>query len=244
MHRFFISSHSIVGQTAIITDATQVHHMRDVLRLGEGKVVMLCDEKGNEYTAVIKKIAAGALHLTVKEKRAVSISKHCKFSVACAIPKNVKMDDIVDKLTQLGVDAIIPTITERVIVRLHAQKAQERVLRWRKIAEKAAQQSQRATITHIEAVRDLKSVIKDAAGFDIKLIPTLAGQRIHLREAIGELTRRSIFVLIGPEGDFTDEEVKLAIEAEFVPVTLGDLVLRVDTAAIAVASYIRLTIGV
>jgi 16S rRNA (uracil1498-N3)-methyltransferase len=239
MHRFFVSSRIICGQKAVIVDVKQAHHMRDVLRLKLSEQVVLCDEYGNEYRGIIEKITADDVHVAIQERRAPEKTKSFKLCIACAIPKNVKMDDIVDTLTQLGVDTIIPLMTERVIVRLNPKKAEERVLRWRKIAEKAAQQSQRSQITRIESIRDLKGAIKEAQSFDLKLIPTLEGKRESLSQAIGAEKCRSIFVCIGPEGDFTAREVRMAIAEGFIPVTLGDLVLRVDTAAIAVASYIR-----
>ena len=74
----------------------------------------------------------------------------------------------------------------------------------------------------------------------MKLIPTLAGERKLLKEVLDKNKPKKILVLIGPEGDFTPEEVKLALKAGCIPVTLGDLVLRVETAAVAVAGFIRL----
>ncbi|PIP18804.1 MAG: 16S rRNA methyltransferase [Candidatus Omnitrophica bacterium CG23_combo_of_CG06-09_8_20_14_all_41_10] len=164
-----------------------------------------------------------------------------RLTIACAIPKKSKFDDIVDKLTQLGVYRIIPLKTERVVVKLDKRKEELRSKRWNRIALSASQQSQRNNIPVVEPVQKFKDVLVRSKDFDLKLIPTLAGQRKSLPEVIlSLLPMAKILVLIGPEGDFSDGEIKLALENGFIPVTLGDLVLRVDTAAIAVVSFIRL----
>lgn len=161
-------------------------------------------------------------------------------TIACAIPKNARFDDIVDKLTQLGVGRIIPLVTERVVVKFDRKKEEARIGRWRKIAELASQQSQRNYIPVIAPVMDFKELLALAGDFDLKLIPTLSGQRKSLREIFSlSVPMSNILVLIGPEGDFSGEEVAAAKKSGFIPITLGPLVLRVDTAAIAIASFLR-----
>ena len=181
------------------------------------------------------------MKLQVKEKK---LPDHLgiKITVACAIPKNVKMDDIVDKLTQLGVECIIPLETERVIVRLNKQKKLERLQRWEKISISALKQSQRSKFVNIHPVVAFKDLVLAAKDFNLKLIPTLEGERRTLKEIFNNPTQKidNVLVLIGPEGDFTPEEVALARESGFLPISLGKGVLRVDTAAIAVVSFIKL----
>jgi len=144
-------------------------------------------------------------------------------------------------LTQLGVSKIIPLDTERVVVRLGQEKSKARLERWKKVAVSAAQQSQRSDIPLIEPVSKLKGVLAKAADYDLKLIPTLeCPGRKSLKEVFLKAEPKNILVLIGPEGDFSPAEVKAALKAGCIPVTLGDLVLRVETAAVAVAAFIRL----
>jgi 16S rRNA (uracil1498-N3)-methyltransferase len=117
-----------------------------------------------------------------------------------------------------------------------------RLKRWRKIALSAAEQSQRSRIPEVRDVMPLAAFLHFAQDYKIKLIPTLAGSRINLSETLNSSEKNSVAALIGPEGDFSADEIGLALAAGFVPVSLGDLVLRVDTAAIATASYIRLSL--
>jgi 16S rRNA (uracil1498-N3)-methyltransferase len=238
MHRLFISSRHIIGDKAIVPDKDQTHHIRDVLRLRPGDEIILCDERGNEYKAIIGKISKESMEFKIKKRNKFIPGQKIKITLACAIPKKSKMDDIIDKLTQLGVDRIIPLKTERVIVKLDKKKEVLRLERWRKIALSSAKQSQRKQLPVIDSLKNIQEVL--AEDFDLKLIPTLTGKQRTLRDAIAESSPKSILILIGPEGDFTPEELELAKNSGCIPVSLGDLVLRVETAAIAVVSYIRL----
>jgi 16S rRNA (uracil1498-N3)-methyltransferase len=239
MHRFYLPSQNISGDKIIISDKAQIHHLADVLRLKIAQRLIVFDEKGNEYKCAIKELLKDKAILELKEKISSFKKVEIKITVACAIPKRAKMDDIIDKLTQLGVTRIIPLLTERVIVKLDKHKRISRLTRWKKIAQNAAQQSQRSCVPVIEPISDIKEV-SQASDFDLKLIPTLIDERRPLKDVLLSSKPSNILVLIGPEGDFTPKEVKMAIKAGCVPVTLGELVLRVDTAAIAVASFIRL----
>jgi 16S rRNA (uracil1498-N3)-methyltransferase len=241
MHRFFIEKINVTDGYVILNDLAQLHHLKDVLRIRPGQRVAIFDHFGDEYLAEVVEIGTDAARLKIKEKRPPN-DLNIEITVACAIPKKVKMDDIVDKLTQLGVACIIPLQTERVIVKLDKQKELQRFQRWEKIAISAVKQSQRSKLVLIKPISELKEVIAQSRGFDLKLIPTLETQRKTLKEIFNStaLQFKKIIVLIGPEGDFTLQEIVLAKEAGFLPVSLGKQILRVDTAAIAVVSFIKL----
>jgi len=239
MHRFYIEK--IEGDDIKLTDDAQLHHIRDVLHLKVGDAVIIFDRAGHEYKATIASIAKKQVELTLaplKTKR----NQNIKLTIACAIPKGRYMDDIIDYLTQLGVERIIPVLTDRVVVKLDTAAIQNRLLRWRKIAQSAAQQCQRSNIPVISPVTNIKDVISDSQDFDLKLIPHLSGKRRLIKNILSKGSYKNIIVLIGPEGDFTPKEVSLALHNDFTPVSLGDTVLRVATAAIAVASYIKFTL--
>jgi 16S rRNA (uracil1498-N3)-methyltransferase len=240
MHRFYVAG-EIKGDSITLAEAGQLHHLKDVLRLKVGDGVIVFDDGGYEYDCVIAEMRKNRTVLAVGERRHAA-AKKASLTVACAIPKKAGMDDIVDNLTQLGVDVIIPMATERVIVRLNAAKQEARRRRWREIARSAAQQSGRPGLPLVAPVTDFASVVARAGNFDLRLIPALSGERRHIREVLAGSSPASILVLIGPEGDFTPEEIALAQDAGFIPVSLGENVLRVATAAAAVASYLRLAL--
>jgi len=239
MPRLYASFQNISGNKITIVDKEQLHHLRDVLRLKVKEEVIVFDDQGHEYIAELENLSSQRMILKIKEKKKNLMRAKPKITIACAIPKKSKLDDIIDKLTQLGVERIIPLETERVIVNLDERKKGLKLTRWRKIAQSSSLQSQRNNLPVIDPVRGFKDVISGAQAFDLKLIPTLLGERNTLKEILQKSQYKNILILIGPEGDFTPKEVTLARQAGFTPVSLGDLVLRVETAAIAVASFIR-----
>jgi 16S rRNA (uracil1498-N3)-methyltransferase len=95
----------------------------------------------------------------------------------------------------------------------------------------------------IPGIFSLKDLLCESGQYDLKLIPTLEGSRLSLQKALAEKIPTAVLIMIGPEGDFTPQEVKQSVSAGFNPVTLGENVLRVETAAIAAASYIKLSLG-
>jgi len=240
VHRFFCPSTNIAHSRIVINNKEQVHHIKDVLRLKVKDTVAVFDDKGKEYRGAIEKLLPQSIILKIKDKHILMTAKQLKITVACAIPKKSKMDDIVDKLTQLGVGRVIPMLTQRVIIRWDKPKMALQQKRWEKIALCASQQSQRSVLPIIEPIKDIKEVLSESEVFDLKLMPALIGRRRALKEIFAQFNPQNILVLIGPEGDFTSEEVELAVKAGCIPVSLGELVLRVDMAAIAVASFIRL----
>lgn len=239
MHRLFCSLENISGDKINISDKNQIHHLKNVLRLKIGDEVIVCDEKGNVYNSVIEELTPKNMILKIKDTKETSTTaKKIRITAACALPKKSKFDDIVDKLTQLGVDKIIPMQTQRVALKLDRHKQALRLGRWQKIALNASGQSQRNRLPVVTAVMPVKQVLEQSAEFDLKLIPALTGERKTLKQVLSVLKPRNILFLIGPEGDFTPEELSGAVRLGFIPITLGEGVLRVETAAVAVMSIL------
>ncbi len=235
---YFFCDIEIDGQDARLSDAEQLHHMRDVLRLKAGEQVAVCDNTGKVFVCTISKLDKQTASLKI-ESRLPAPPPRARLTIACAVPKQSGMDEIVDKLTQTGVDEIIPLKTGRTIVRMN-EGAETRLERWRKISRRAAEQSRRRRLPLIAPVMDLAEVLKKSGEYGLKLIPTLEGERKSLKEITAGLTAGTAIALIGPEGDFTPEEVAQAQKAGFTAISLGETVLRVETAAVVVAGYLRI----
>jgi 16S rRNA (uracil1498-N3)-methyltransferase len=241
MHRFYLSV-LVSGCISVITDSAQIHHLRDVLRCKKGDHVVAFDDVGNEYEGIITAIDKARVEIAVQNRQLTPPAQKFTLAIACSLPKKGKMDDIVDKLTQLGVDVIMPLDTERSVVKM-ADADEGRYDRWRRIAVNAAEQSRRARLPVISPVVSLAEVLATAPNYDLNLIPTLTGASRPLREVVAGVKPAAVLALIGPEGDFSPAEVKQALAAGFLPVSLGDTVLRVETAALAVASFLKLAIS-
>jgi len=240
MHRFYVPSQFISADKIIISKGKQFHHLKDVLRLKVNDQVEVFDGQGNDYITKIQKLLAQSAILKIVDRGKVNARGGIHITIACAMPKKSKMEQIIDKLTQLGVDRIIPLHTVRTVVKLGEDKAISRQGRWERVAQSAASQCKRKTLPVIDPVKNIDEVLSEAGEYDLKLIPTLAGKQKSLKEIFVKSKARKLLVLIGPEGDFAPGEVNMAIKAGCIPVTLGNLVMRVETAAVAVASFLRL----
>jgi len=238
MNRFYCLSVDVSADTITITDKSQVHHIKDVIKLKEGERVFVFDDKANEFDCVIGQIAPTQVVFAINKKISAGVVSGPIVTIACAIPKHSKIDDIVDRLSQLGVDRIIPLMTERVIVRLDKQKQSTKQARWQKIALAASKQSQRSTVMFVDEVTEFKELILNAQEYDLKLIPTLHGKRTLLSGILNENQPKKVLALIGPEGDFTPEEISIAKKSGFIPVSFGDFVFRVETACLYIASIL------
>ncbi len=240
MHSFYLPE-KISANTVSISDNGSLHHLRDVLRLKAGDGVLVFDSEGDEYSAIIVEIDRARALLRIEGHKSPLVRK-LKLAIACAVPKQSRMDEIIDKLTQLGADSVIPLKTVRTVVKMAGTDA-SRLERWRTIARNASEQSHRNRLPFISPLMGFGEVLAESKDYQFKLVPTLLGERKTLNEVLAGSTPASVFVLIGPEGDFTPQEIRQALDAGFISVSLGQTVLRVETAAVAVASYLELAFG-
>jgi 16S rRNA (uracil1498-N3)-methyltransferase len=156
-----------------------------------------------------------------------------------AIPKKDKMDHIVEKSTELGVARVIPVAAERTIVSWDGDKKRSHVERWRKIAKEASKQCGRADIPEIGEVTDMAGAVKVCAGSGLKLMAALARGALPIKEVVKGFSGNDIVIAIGPEGDFTRDEIDLSVSGGFKLVDLGPRVLKSDTAGLAVLAALN-----
>ncbi|MBN1405596.1 MAG: 16S rRNA (uracil(1498)-N(3))-methyltransferase [Candidatus Omnitrophica bacterium] len=236
MRRFFIEKRNISGNALVII-GEEAHHIRDVIRLKlEDKFIGL-DGEGFKYICRVEKMDKDKITAVIesKEKSGINIPD---IALACAMPKLDKMDYIVQKASELRVKDLIPMITSRTEVKLDEKKAKAKADRWRKIAKESSKQSGRSEILNVPEVKRFDKVICDSGHYKIKLISCLTDNARPIKDVLSGLKAESAIVLIGPEGDFTSKEISDAMNAGFVPVSLGQVVLRVDTACIFAVSVI------
>lgn len=235
MSRFYVPREYIsAGRVTIKGD--ELHHARDVMRIAAGDDIAVFDGSGKEYHGTVEEV--GRREMSVKIVRTVEVEEPgCFLTLVQALPKSDKMDLIVEKATELGAGRIIPVITERTVVR-PGNSGGNKLGRWRKIAVVASKQSGRIKVPDIDGIFDLSRAIESVSGDEIKIIPCLYEGAEQIKKVVGGRKARSAAALIGPEGDFTPEEVKTAKKAGFIPVSLGREVLRSETAAISVISVL------
>ncbi len=228
MPRFYLSD---FRQPAL--SAEQWHHATRVLRVKPGDTVNVFDGRGHEAQARVGE--AGKLTIL---QQSSSPPLPCRITLAQAIPKK-NMDWIVQKATELGVAGIVPLISERTIKRPSGSPA-----RWREIALEACKQCGNNWLPEIHEPMDARAFLAAPGNFDLKLIASLQPDAKPLKQILAESPIRrpgdtSVLILIGPEGDFTPAELAAAKSAGCLPLSLGPLVLRADTAALYALSILH-----
>ena len=242
MHRFFTAQTQLDGQTTIVlADKKEVHHLKNVLRLKPGDPLVLFNDQGEEVQGEIISLNSEKVIARVIRYVRKTSAKHSHVTLACALPKKAKFESIIEKTTELGVDEIFPLLTARTEIHLNPEKAQQKTQRYRQVAINAAKQCQRNSVPQIHTPMTIKSCLNavDPAEYLI-LIPCLFGIRKPIRELMpAPGTKKDILIFIGPEGDFTPQETQTVQQAGGIPVSLGETVLKVDTAAISVVAFIN-----
>ncbi len=239
MSRFFVSPESVKGDKIVVA-REEAHHISHVMRLVPGDDVVAFDGTGNEYLCRMEASGKNGVELHIEEvRRHDSCGAGPSVTLVQAIPKKDKMDLIVQKVTELGVACIVPAESERTVVHIDKEKAGSRRERWEKISLAAAKQCGRTVLTKVSDLTKLSSAFELIKEHDLSIIPCLSDKTIPLSKVLPAVPPESILIFIGPEGGFTPSEISLAIEAGAVPVSMGKLVLKSDTAAIVVPAIIN-----
>lgn len=236
MHRFFFPFDKIHQDKITLSDAKECHHIKNVLRLRPGAEIILFNGAGLQARAIIEKMDEDKILL---EFRAVEEKKIRlpELILACAIPKKSKFELIIEKATELGVSQIFPLQTKRTIVKFKKEQMASKISRFNKIALAAAKQCQRADLPLIHPVTAFKEAVDHLSVTSTAVIPSLEEKKVSLKNVLGDIqSATAVSFFIGPEGDFAPEEYAYARQKGCVAVSLGENILRVETAALAVLS--------
>jgi 16S rRNA (uracil1498-N3)-methyltransferase len=230
MQRYFAKEK--INDNFILYD-TDIHHIKNVMR---GKVDDEIEVVSENVVYICKISSLDPLTIEIVNTLSEDKELPVKLTVAVSLVNEQKFDLILQKLTELGVDQIIPVKTERSIVKLDNKKESKKISRWQMICKEASEQSKRTSIPTISDIITLKE-LKDN-DTKLKLICSLNEKTKDISSYLNNDIKEVLF-FVGPEGGFTNEEEKYLLDNNFKPVSLGKRVLRVETAAIYVASIIN-----
>lgn len=242
MFQFFVDATQInpdAGQ-AYIT-GTDVNHICHVLRMRPGERFYVNDGSSEgKYLCAFTSADKDRVLCEILEKISETSELPCEITLYQGLPKADKMEWIIQKAVELGVNRIVPVAMKHCVVKLDDKKSAAKISRWQSIAEAAAKQSKRDMIPVVADVMSLKEALQEASGFDVSLMPYENAEGMDYTRGLirGILPGQRIAVFIGPEGGLDEKEVAMALEMGTKPVTLGRRILRTETAGLAILAML------
>ncbi len=243
MHRFYLPPAQCTGDQLRLTDR-EAHHALHVLRLRAGESITVLDGVGHALECEVTGLTRAEVSLRVRHRHFIPPLPG-QITLLQALPKGKIMESLIQKAVELGVHKVVPILSERVLSQLDEEGAEGKREKWQQVAVEAIKQSGAAWLPTIAAPVPLAQYLARPAAFELAFIGSLLTERRHprawLAEAQAQLGRLpgSLGVWIGPEGDFTPAEVAAIQATGAKPITLGRLVLRVETAAIYCLAFLN-----
>ena len=242
MPRFFVKNEQIKGTTIEIL-GEDVKHIKNVLRKQIGDNIEICDQDTEKsYICEIEKIGNESILTNIIEELQ-SYDDNIKVDIYQGLPKADKMELIIQKSIELGVNSIIPVAMKRCVVKIDSKDESKKIARWQKIAESAAKQSGRSTIPEIKNIVNIEKIIQLIKEYDCVIVAyeneknnTIKRELLEIKENIHDKVK--IAVVIGPEGGLEEKDVEILKQNGAKIVTLGHRILRTETVALNVLSVI------
>ena len=245
MPRFYVDkSICLNADKAINITGDDVNHIKNVLRLRIGEEITISDGEGTDYICKISSISSEMVIADIEDiiKNAAELS--CKITLVQGMPKSDKLELIIQKAVELGVYEIVPVMTKRTIVKIDDKKSAKKLERYNAIAKSAAEQSGRGIIPGVKEFMSFKEALNYAKFLEMNIIPYEEAKGIeYSREVIKSIKgKKSLGIFIGPEGGFAKEEVEACEAIGAKCITLGNRILRTETAGLTTLSVIMFEI--
>lgn len=238
MARFFVQPQQIQDDRAIIT-GPDVKHIRTVLRMAPGDQLTLLNGRGMVYQAEICEINKEEVLCRIVNCASGVGEPTLKVTLVQGLPKGDKMESIIQKCTELGVHRIIPLAAARSVVKLDAKKAAERQERWQRVALEAAKQCRRPSVPEVKQLSSWEDILNNLPAGALLILPWEEETAQSLRTLLQRVEKPTeVYLFIGPEGGFDTAEVTTARERGCHLVTLGERILRTETASPAVLTMV------
>lgn len=237
IHRVFTPAILEPGATVTL-EGKQAHYLGRVLRVATGQCVVLFNGDGRDYACEIQKAGKNTLELDVLSRLPARPESPLEITVVQAVSRGERMDQTLQKCTELGASAFQPVWSERVEVRLKGEKLEKRQGHWQSVVASACEQSGRAVVPEVRPAMRLVDWLARPPGGDRLVLEPGAE-----RSLAGRAVSKAIELLTGPEGGFSDTELATMTAAGVSPVSLGHRILRTETAAPAAVSVLQALMG-
>lgn len=247
MHRFFIKKENCLSENqAVLTDENDVKHLVRVLRATVGEKVELCVDHEKELICKIERIEDHAVYFVIEATSDKLRESPIEIHLYQGLPKADKMEWIVQKNVELGINAVIPVQMTRSVAKISDEKDNiKKTERWQKIADEAAKQSKRLVQADIRPCIKFKAVENLVREYDLFLVPyemeKSCGLKSLLHTDFGNA--KKIAILIGPEGGIDEIELDKLVELGAKPITLGPRILRTETAGLTTVTLLQYALG-
>ena len=253
MDRFFVEpEHLNLDDKTLYIEGEDVKHISKVLRYGQGDEIEVCDSNGHEYICRIESIDKTRIDLFIVDEVDINRESRIRVSLYQGVPKSTKMDIILQKLTEAGVDEIVLVNTKRSVVNIKGDKADKKFDRWERIIYEAAKQCKRGLIPKLRGILTFKEALEDMEKNDINICPYEVEKSLGIKEALQTDQVKRILenkdevrvgIFIGPEGGFAEEENEMVKAAGIASVTMGPRIFRTETASIVATAITLYELG-
>ena len=245
MPKFFVKENQISNNKIEIV-GDDVNHITNVLRMKQGEILKVCNqETGENYIAEIINAQKNSVTCEIQEKLEETAESNVDITLYQGLPKFEKMELIIQKNTEVGVNAIVPVIMERTVVKLDEKQVSKKLERWQKIAEIAAKQSMRDKIPEIKNIIKINKISDSLKNekFDTILVAYENEEKTMLKKELKKLEnlrdkKYKIAIIIGPEGGISEREIEQLNNLGAKCVSLGRRILRTETAGIIMSGDI------
>ena len=207
-----------------------------------GSLITLTNPEGNDFRGRVIRLSQTEASIFIFDGFPSPTESFLEIILLQALPEKERMELIIQKATELGVSVILPFQSERSISLNEREAKQKKAHRWQHIAVKAVQQSRRARVPYVGPCRPLPDVLGDCREDGMKILLWEKGGE-NLKSVLKQYPPKKIYVMVGPEGGFTEGEVRLAKEKGFIPIKLGQRILRTETAAITMVGILQYESG-
>lgn len=235
--RLYVAMPLVLHKT-IELDEDSAHYLRTVLRLKKAQTITLFNGEGGEYLGQTLEVSRKRVLIELQSFTERSVESNLQVILGLGMSRGDRMDFAVQKSVELGVAQITPLQTERCVMKLNAEKGQNKLRHWQKIAQHATEQSGRTLRPQLHDIENFATWVNQQAGLKVFLDPFATQILTQLQPEDKRVT-----LLAGPEGGFSEQERAIAKQAGFIPVQLGQRILRTETAALAALTAVQVLWG-